>query len=88
LNIDGLKKARRTIMEYRSFPEISQWLYEAGTEHGVVAYNSRGSKFWCPLIEANEQFERSVQVVDRDQLYDPPIFRRLTRDRNGVDMKW
>jgi hypothetical protein len=32
LNIDGLKKARRTIMEW-SFPEISQWLYEAGTQN-------------------------------------------------------
>jgi hypothetical protein len=37
-----------------------------------------------PIIEANEQFE-SVQVVDRDQLYDPAHYISPS-NRNGVDM--
>jgi hypothetical protein len=73
-------------MEYRSFPEISQWLYKQGTQNtGLWRITHAGLNFTrCPLIEANEQFERSVQVVDRDQLYDPAHYISPSNLRQGT----
>jgi hypothetical protein len=92
LNIDGFEEGET---DNNGIPEFSGdkpvAIRSGNPEHaGLWRITHAGSKFYTvsPIIEANEQFERSVQVVDRDQLYDPAHYISPSNPEtgNGVDM--